>query len=143
MVGEYLHSSLKECIDNGDHLINCDEDGYCNFCGEDRMFSQNDFIVSCRSRKEGKEVIAFLAGFPTMGGRKAFSLEKRHSTAYEVMVDYDLFPPHNNHLWSKEKTIAHLQGAAHAFRRICRGNRLIRRTRPKKSVDGTNHSFHY
>ena len=31
-VGEQC--SLGECIANGTHLTDCDDDGYCNFCGE-------------------------------------------------------------------------------------------------------------
>ena len=26
--------TLMECIESGDHLKNCDGDGYCNLCGE-------------------------------------------------------------------------------------------------------------
>jgi hypothetical protein len=32
--GEYLYSSLDECKEAHDHLTSCDDDGYCNFCGE-------------------------------------------------------------------------------------------------------------
>lgn len=30
--GNYISS--KECKKNGSHLTNCDEDGYCNYCGK-------------------------------------------------------------------------------------------------------------
>jgi len=32
--GEYTHEDKKECSEAGDHLKSCDEDGYCNACGE-------------------------------------------------------------------------------------------------------------
>lgn len=32
MDGEYI--SLKECVRSKRHLTSVDEDGYCNFCGE-------------------------------------------------------------------------------------------------------------
>lgn len=32
--GEYLYSSAAECREAGDHLKSCDNDGYCNVCGE-------------------------------------------------------------------------------------------------------------
>lgn len=27
------YDSLRQCIDSGDHLNDCDDDGYCNHCG--------------------------------------------------------------------------------------------------------------
>ena len=30
--GDYI--SIEECKEQGTHLTSCDEDGYCNFCGE-------------------------------------------------------------------------------------------------------------
>lgn len=30
--GEY--STLAECIRSGNHLTSCDDDGYCNHCGD-------------------------------------------------------------------------------------------------------------
>lgn len=31
---EYTHEDKEECSRAGDHLKSCDEDGYCNLCGE-------------------------------------------------------------------------------------------------------------
>lgn len=31
--GEHLHSP-EACKEAGCHLTSCDDDGYCNFCGE-------------------------------------------------------------------------------------------------------------
>ena len=31
-VSEYL--TVKECKSQGKHLTHCDDDGFCNFCGE-------------------------------------------------------------------------------------------------------------
>jgi len=38
--------TLQECIASGRHLTDCDEDGYCNFCGEQDMaaFFVEDYI---------------------------------------------------------------------------------------------------
>lgn len=30
----YVYDSKEECHREGRHLISCDEDGYCNYCGE-------------------------------------------------------------------------------------------------------------
>lgn len=29
----YEHDTVEECVECGDHLTDCDEDGYCNLCG--------------------------------------------------------------------------------------------------------------
>lgn len=36
--------SLKNCIENGTHLRNCDDDGFCNFCGhqDQPLFKQKE-----------------------------------------------------------------------------------------------------
>jgi hypothetical protein len=34
MNADRMHSSKQECVDEGDHLLSVDEDGYCNYCGE-------------------------------------------------------------------------------------------------------------
>ena len=30
---EYLYEDPEECLESGDHLKSCDEDGFCNYCG--------------------------------------------------------------------------------------------------------------
>jgi len=30
---EIIAHEVKECVDRGDHLVSCDDDGYCNACG--------------------------------------------------------------------------------------------------------------
>ena len=30
----YLEETLEDCIESGRHLVDCDDDGYCNLCGE-------------------------------------------------------------------------------------------------------------
>lgn len=32
--GEYEHDSREACILAGEHLKSCDDDGYCDACGE-------------------------------------------------------------------------------------------------------------
>ncbi len=29
----YEYGTLAECLASGQHLTDCDEDGYCNLCG--------------------------------------------------------------------------------------------------------------
>lgn len=29
------YNTYEECLDNGTHLTDCDDDGYCNYCGDD------------------------------------------------------------------------------------------------------------
>lgn len=31
--GEYRYDTLEECVESGEHLSDCDDDGYCNHCG--------------------------------------------------------------------------------------------------------------
>lgn len=31
---EYLYASAEECKEAKMHLTSCDDDGYCNYCGE-------------------------------------------------------------------------------------------------------------
>ena len=39
-----METELKECIESGLHLTECDEDGYCIFCGhqEGGDYDRND-----------------------------------------------------------------------------------------------------
>ena len=30
---DYIYDSVEECKESGDHLVTCDDDGYCNLCG--------------------------------------------------------------------------------------------------------------
>lgn len=46
--------TIKECIKTGLHLINCDDDGFCNQCGH-----QEEDIVICPNCKEEVEVYIF------------------------------------------------------------------------------------
>ena len=32
--GCYLYDTIEECRESGDHMTNCDDDGFCNYCGE-------------------------------------------------------------------------------------------------------------
>ena len=32
-MGNYLYKTVQECIASGEHLKSCDNDGYCNACG--------------------------------------------------------------------------------------------------------------
>ncbi|MBN2853474.1 MAG: hypothetical protein JXQ23_12130 [Clostridia bacterium] len=42
---DYLFETLGECIQEGFHLMDCDKDGFCNYCGhlENEEF-EDDFI---------------------------------------------------------------------------------------------------
>ncbi len=33
VTGDYLYDDPLECMIQGEHLTDCDEDGYCNLCG--------------------------------------------------------------------------------------------------------------
>jgi hypothetical protein len=44
--------SLAECITNGTHLTDCDDDGYCNYCGEQDPW---DALVEKETRERDLE----------------------------------------------------------------------------------------
>ena len=31
--GGYMYYTLEDCIESGEHLTSCDDDGFCNLCG--------------------------------------------------------------------------------------------------------------
>jgi len=45
---------LDECIENGTHLTDCDDDGYCNYCGEQTSAEEREEELSEERRRDEK-----------------------------------------------------------------------------------------
>jgi hypothetical protein len=51
--GEYLYASKEECTKAGAHLTSCDDDGYCNHCGEQEVVEKP---TNARGKRGPREV---------------------------------------------------------------------------------------
>lgn len=57
------YTSYEECVANGTHLTDCDDDGYCNFCGEDTPISTGyatTFTFDATDSEHAEELLAAL-----------------------------------------------------------------------------------
>ena len=72
-----LEESLKECVEKGTHLKDCDNDGFCNHCG----YQDNVYLIemSCLLEKVERDELSI---------KSLIKEAKDYHEIYSILEDY-------------------------------------------------------